>query len=84
MLSDKDLRSGEHVFPRCSPMFPAAGGSASGIGPGILAVREIRVELGEPSERTALSIEDTIKREYERWMVVEGEDEGSAGGTRCP
>ena len=34
-----------------------------------LAVREIRVELGEPSERTAVSIEDTIKREYERWMV---------------
>ncbi len=39
-----------------------------------LAVREIRVELGEPSERTAISIEDTIKREYERWMVVEDEE----------
>ena len=38
-----------------------------------LAVREIRVELGEPSDRTAVSIEDTIKREYERWMVVGGE-----------
>ena len=37
-----------------------------------LAVREIRVELGEPSERTAVSIEDTIKREYDRWMSVEG------------
>ena len=36
-----------------------------------LAVREIRVELGEPSDRTAVSIEDTIKREYERWMVHE-------------
>ena len=36
-----------------------------------LAVREIRVELGEPSDRTAISIEDTIKREYDRWMVVE-------------
>ena len=34
-----------------------------------LAVREIRVELGEPSERTAVSIEDTVRREYERWMV---------------
>ena len=34
-----------------------------------LAVRELRVELGEPSDRTAVSIEDVIKREYERWMV---------------
>ncbi len=39
-----------------------------------LAVREIRVELGEPSERTAVSIEDTIRREYKRWMIV-GNDE---------
>ncbi len=36
-----------------------------------LAVREIRVELGEPSDRTAVSVEETIRREYERWMVVE-------------
>ena len=28
-----------------------------------LAVREIRVELGEPSERTASSVEDTIRSE---------------------
>ena len=34
-----------------------------------IAVREIRIELGEPSDRTAVSIEDTIKREYERWMI---------------
>ncbi len=40
-----------------------------------LAVREIRVELGEPSERTAVSIEDTIRREYKRWMVVGNDDE---------
>ena len=39
-----------------------------------LAVREIRVELGEPSDRTAISVEDTIRREYERWMVVEDEE----------
>jgi hypothetical protein len=37
-----------------------------------LAVREIRIELGEPGDRTAVSVEDTIKREYERWMVVDG------------
>ena len=36
-----------------------------------LSVREERVILGEPSERTAISVEDTIKREYERWMVSE-------------
>jgi hypothetical protein len=41
------------------------------------AVRELRVELGEPSERTAVSIEDTIRREYERWMTAAGsEDNG--------
>ena len=39
-----------------------------------LAIREERVALGEPTDRTALSIEDTIKREYERWMVVEEEE----------
>ncbi len=39
-----------------------------------LAVREMRVELGEPSDRMSISVEDTIKREYERWMVVEEED----------
>ena len=49
-----------------------------------LAVREIRVELGEPSERTAVSIEDTIKREYERWMVTAGNDELSDGAAREP
>ena len=37
-----------------------------------LAVREIRVELGEPSDRTAVSIEDTIKREYEKWILGRG------------
>ncbi len=35
-----------------------------------LAIREERVALGEPTDRTAISVEDTIKREYERWMVV--------------
>ncbi len=43
-----------------------------------LAVREIRVELGEPSDRTAISVEDTIRREYERWMTVEDESEEPA------
>jgi hypothetical protein len=38
-----------------------------------IAARQERLALGEPSERTALSIEDTIKREYERWMVSAGD-----------
>ena len=41
-----------------------------------MAIQEERVALGEPTERTAVTIEDTIKREYERWMVVDGEDDG--------
>ncbi len=41
-----------------------------------LAIREERITLGEPGDRTAVTIEDTIKREYERWMsVAEGEPE---------
>ena len=43
-----------------------------------MAIQEERVALGEPTERTALSIEDTIRREYERWMVVD-EDGGNSG-----
>ena len=30
---------------------------------------------GEPSERTVLSVEETIRQEYERWMTVEEESE---------
>ncbi len=44
-----------------------------------LAVREIRVELGEPSERTAISVE--VRKEYQRWMTVEddGAEDFAAG-----
>lgn len=50
-----------------------------------LAVRELRVELGEPSERTAVSIEDTIRREYERWMVpVENSPDDSPSQSSAP
>ena len=44
-----------------------------------LAVREIRVELGEPSDRTAISIEDTIRKEYSRWMMIEEQEPDPAG-----
>jgi len=49
-----------------------------------LAIREQRVALGEPTDRTALSIEDTIRREYERWMTAaepEEEPPGEDGDT---
>ena len=36
-----------------------------------VVIRNERTIAGEPSDRTALSIEDTIKREYERWMIHE-------------
>ncbi len=38
-----------------------------------IAMRQERLVFGEPSERTAVSVEDTIRREYERWMTVEYE-----------
>lgn len=36
-----------------------------------LSIKHERLILGEPSERTAVSVEDIIRREYERWMVHE-------------
>ena len=42
-----------------------------------MAIRQERLIRGEPSERTAVSVEEAIKREYERWMIAEeGEDDG--------
>ena len=35
------------------------------------AINQERLVRGEPSERTALSIEDTIRREFDRWVEVE-------------
>ena len=36
-----------------------------------LAVKQERVVRGEPGDRTAISIEDTIRKEYEHWMTAE-------------
>jgi hypothetical protein len=44
-----------------------------------LALKQTRLILGEPSERTAISVEDIIKREYARWMVPEEEVDGNDG-----
>jgi hypothetical protein len=43
-----------------------------------LAIRQERVIRGEPSERTALEVEDVIRREYERWMVPPAPSEAAA------
>lgn len=45
-----------------------------------LAIRETRVQLGDPTDRTAISLEETIKREYERWMTVVDDDEDADDG----
>lgn len=34
-----------------------------------IAVDKERVIRGEPAERSAISVEDVIKREYERWLL---------------
>lgn len=39
-----------------------------------MSIKNERLIRGEPGERTAVSVEDVIKREYERWMVPENED----------
>lgn len=38
-----------------------------------LSIRQERLIRGEPSERTALQVEEVIKREYQRWMVEGGD-----------
>jgi len=43
-----------------------------------IAWRHELLILGEPTERQA-SVEETIKREYDRWMVQEGESGGTRG-----
>lgn len=36
-----------------------------------MAIRQEHLIRGEPSDRTAISIEEVIRREYERWMLPE-------------
>lgn len=47
-----------------------------------LAVRQERLIRGEPSERAAVQVEEVIRREYSRWMTVDGGDEKQEGGKR--
>ena len=41
-----------------------------------LGLKQERLVLGEPSERTAISVEDKIEREYERWLVGSPQSNG--------
>ena len=38
-----------------------------------MAIRQERLVRGQPSERTAVEIEDVIRRQYERWLPIEEE-----------
>jgi hypothetical protein len=37
-----------------------------------MAIRNERVILGEPADRSAVSLEEVIRREHERWLIVGG------------
>ncbi len=36
-----------------------------------IGIRQERLIRGEPSDRTAISVEEVVRREYERWMQPE-------------
>ena len=40
-----------------------------------ISIKQERLARGEPTDRTAINVEDVIRREYERWMVGEDNDE---------
>ncbi len=42
-----------------------------------MSIGKERLIRGEPSDRTVVSVEETIKREYERWMMTDGNGEGN-------
>lgn len=44
-----------------------------------VAIRQERLIRGEPSDRTAIQVEDVIRREYSRWLAIEGDDVEEAG-----
>ena len=40
-----------------------------------IGIRQERLIRGEPSDRTAIQVEDVIRREYSRWIVAENGDQ---------
>ena len=43
-----------------------------------MVIKLERLIFGEPSERTAVSVEDTIRSEYERWMAADDDGESDS------
>ena len=46
-----------------------------------MTIKQERLIRGEPTDRAAVSVEDTIRREYERWGEDDVEDEDAAPET---
>lgn len=44
-----------------------------------MTIKQERLIRGEPTDRSAVSVEETIRREYDRWMVQDG-DQGDDDG----
>ena len=42
-----------------------------------MSLRDERVILGDPTDRTSISIEDKIRGEYQRWLVHDDADNGT-------
>ena len=47
-----------------------------------LGWRQERLVRGEPSERTQISVEEIVRREYSRWLNVESENGNGDGDTQ--
>ena len=39
-----------------------------------MSIVKERLVRGEPSDRTAIGVEEVIRREYDRWLVTTGEE----------
>src|SRR5262249_23248859 len=46
-----------------------------------LSIKQERLILGEPSERTEVAVEQLVRREHERWMKLAGCDEEDDGAS---
>lgn len=40
-----------------------------------MAMKQERLILGEPSERAEVSVKEEIQQAYDRWLVIDGEDD---------
>ncbi len=38
-----------------------------------LAIKQERLVVGEPTDRSVVSVEEAIRREYNRWLMVDGD-----------